>query len=250
MGFKYKVPSSKLAFTLAEVLIVLGIIGIIADMTIPNLKRDIDKTVQITQLKKFYSSFQQGMQMLMVTEGVYEIGSTTLFNGAAMNNAARLTEIDNAIKKTFNTIKTCKLTADCQISGYKYLDKSENFNMFKADTYNFYTADGTAIQLSLFSTCDLANDVEICGHIHVDTNGVKKPNIMGRDVFAFELSGDGTIFPLGSQKYSLYQAGDESHYWKNKNTLCGKDGVAKISSGVTGDGCVARIMDNGWIMDY
>lgn len=39
-------------FTLVEVLIVLGIIGMIADMTIPNLKRDIDKIVYVTQLKK------------------------------------------------------------------------------------------------------------------------------------------------------------------------------------------------------
>ena len=44
--------SKRIAFTLAEVLITLGIIGVVAALTIPTLIQKYEKQVYITQLKK------------------------------------------------------------------------------------------------------------------------------------------------------------------------------------------------------
>ena len=53
----------KNGFTLAEVLITLGIIGIVAAMTLPALVGKYQKKVTVTRLKKFYSTMQQAIQL-------------------------------------------------------------------------------------------------------------------------------------------------------------------------------------------
>lgn len=53
----------KLAFTLAEVLITLGIIGVVAAMTIPTLVTNADKKATATKLKAFYSKINQAVKL-------------------------------------------------------------------------------------------------------------------------------------------------------------------------------------------
>ena len=55
--------SKKVAFTLAEVLITLGIIGIVAAMTMPALIQKNNNKVVETRLKKFYSAINQAVLM-------------------------------------------------------------------------------------------------------------------------------------------------------------------------------------------
>lgn len=64
-GIKLK---SKKAFTLAEVLITLGIIGIVAALTIPGLMSRNEERVRATQLKKAYSVLAQTHQMMIVQD--------------------------------------------------------------------------------------------------------------------------------------------------------------------------------------
>ncbi len=55
------VSLKKAAFTLAEVLITLGIIGVVAAMTIPTISHNIQQAVLKNQFKKFYSTFWQAV---------------------------------------------------------------------------------------------------------------------------------------------------------------------------------------------
>lgn len=50
------------AFTLAEVLITLGIIGVVAAMTLPTVINNYKKQVAVNKLKKFYSVMTQAIQ--------------------------------------------------------------------------------------------------------------------------------------------------------------------------------------------
>ena len=59
------------AFTLAEVLVTLGIIGIVSAMTVPSLTQNWQKQSYITQLHKVYNEFQQGLEAAM-TENQYK----------------------------------------------------------------------------------------------------------------------------------------------------------------------------------
>lgn len=66
------------AFTLAEVLITLGIIGIVAAMTLPDLVQKQQKKQTTVALKKFYSSFQNAINLSQVDNGPYLNWDTTM----------------------------------------------------------------------------------------------------------------------------------------------------------------------------
>ena len=59
----------KKGFTLAEVLITLGIIGVVAAMTIPSLLQNHRKKVVETKLKKFYSTINEAVKLAEVEFG-------------------------------------------------------------------------------------------------------------------------------------------------------------------------------------
>src|SRR5574344_558486 len=67
------------AFTLAEVLIVLAIIGIVAALTIPTLMTKIQKHEYVVALKKAYSTQTDGWSRLLADEGVQNLEDTSVF---------------------------------------------------------------------------------------------------------------------------------------------------------------------------
>src|SRR5574344_1035012 len=71
IAYKYKINHINLAFTLAEVLIVLGIIGIVAAMTIPTLMQKIQDMEFKTAAKKAYSVTSEALKKMN-----YDYGTT------------------------------------------------------------------------------------------------------------------------------------------------------------------------------
>ena len=66
------VQDDKFGFTLAEVLITLGIIGVVAAMTIPSLIQKYQEKVFVTGAKKFYSLISQAAQLAVINNGLPE----------------------------------------------------------------------------------------------------------------------------------------------------------------------------------
>ena len=64
--------NNKFAFTLAEVLITLGIIGVVAAMTLPTLIQNHQKKVTVVRLKKFYSVMSNAIRMEEAALGDYK----------------------------------------------------------------------------------------------------------------------------------------------------------------------------------
>jgi len=98
----------KIAFTLAEVLITLGIIGVVAAMTLPTLIGNYQKHVVETKLKRFYSMANQAIQLAEV-----ELGPKTEWNfrteacNADSYGEQCLTEFfDKYLKKNLKYTKT------------------------------------------------------------------------------------------------------------------------------------------------
>ena len=60
---------AKVAFTLAEVLITLGVIGVVAAVTLPTLIQNYKKHVVETRLAKFYTTINQAIQMSETVNG-------------------------------------------------------------------------------------------------------------------------------------------------------------------------------------
>lgn len=247
-----------IGFTLAEVLITLGIIGIVASMTIPTLINSYQKIQYATQLKKSYVTFQQGLKEYIASKGVTNLGDTDLFDGTTQfNNAGRQAVIDNTIKTIFNVVKSCKCGDNsCKIDNYTFLDTEGSPSNFLSSNYNFCIIDGACFSLSLYNSCQPDNTKTgamkaECGTLNIDINGSKKPNKVGRDFFNFSIGHDGTLFPYWGRAYADYYGGDYA-YWmdpSNVSTNCGTLGSTD-TTGLFGDGCAARIMEEAWQMKY
>lgn len=268
------------AFTLAEVLITLGIIGIVAEMTLPSLISDYNKTIYITSLKKAYNTFQDGMKLYMASQGVFSLADTDIFGlDESFDLSTRETAFDSIIKSKFNTTKSC-IGADgdtsCQYAA-TYLDNSASFTMLKpnsipgeifgtiaggagrGNSYSFYSNGGFSFQVFLMRVDTCRPDYAIkgamkafCGEVMIDVNGPKQPNKIGRDIFGFYLGHDGSLYPYYGRaciEYANKFFNAEDYYWRNDATLCGAPNNSDVS-GALGLGCAARIMENGWQMDY
>ena len=70
--FSYS-PHKKSAFTLAEVLITLGIIGIVAALTLPSVITNHQKQKTVSYVKKFYNEINNAVRMAVVDNGDVEL---------------------------------------------------------------------------------------------------------------------------------------------------------------------------------
>lgn len=188
-----------LAFTLAEVLIVVGIIGIVAQMTIPTLVQNFQEKVAITQLKKAYSELLQATQMIKTEQGdvnnwIPDVGAT--------GNA----DLVNIYANTMNVIKNCTQAGvtDCWASQYKYLNNTNYPWVDNTSKNTMILNDGTSVSIETFGKSGsttygkAGTEAGITyADVYVDVNGPKKPNVIGQDVFSFFISAN-TLIPYGS----------------------------------------------------
>ncbi len=92
---KYKIP----AFTLAEVLITLGIIGVVAALTLPTLITSYREKQRVSQLKKTYSALQQAFTMAQEKHGEYQYWELTkTSNGERDENGELVLDYSGADK--------------------------------------------------------------------------------------------------------------------------------------------------------
>lgn len=249
----------KSAFTLAEILITLGIIGIIASITIPSIIDYYSKQQYVESLKKAYSDLTQMFSLYMTDSAVSEIGQTSLFDGVSFSDTSVQDSLDGMIKTYFKVVRACRAgDSTCQVTGYKYLSTSAGTpsTQFPSSRYNFCTLNGMCFSIGLSSTCqpDLAKTGQMkanCGSIFVDVNGNKPPNQFGRDFFnSFRIGQDGQLYAYEGLQYAIFNGGGSAAatYWRNTPSYCGSLNNSDLT-GAYGY-CVGRILEEGWQMNY
>lgn len=176
-------------FTLAEVLITLGVIGVVAAMTMPSLINHYREKETITKLKKFQSIMNQAYNTMIADNDTIENWGLTSYND------------EESAKLIFSKFKPyLKVAKDCGVGvkgcfpdvNYKLLSggSSINFITDQNKRYMFILADG-ATGAFLSNTISF-NSFEI----YYDVNGAKPPNQFGKDLFQFSLrSGTNYIAP-------------------------------------------------------
>lgn len=190
----------KFGFTLAEVLITLGIIGIVAAMTLPSLVTRYKEKQSVTALKKAYTILNQAGQMIYNEYGNPDNWGITSNALDSMNS-----NID-IFNKFIKTIKTCKYgeQSTCFYSGYyTRLDndgKTLNGDDFANVGWGFVLPDGQSVKPWITNTArDIGMSRKAYGNIAVDINGSLRPNSHNQDLFFFYFLEGGQVVPYGMQ---------------------------------------------------
>lgn len=203
----------KKGFTLAEVLITLTIIGVIASLTIPVLVNNTNKAEIVVRLQKDYAVLQQAFIQLN-SEGSI-VGNDMLWGASASNHA----NVMRLFASKFNTVKTCSGPGGgCWYTysiPYLNVNLSHTSLVSNGDNAGYAKTtliDGTLLMFySYLSNCGTDQSTytsgnpldNTCGEIYVDVNNSTGPNMLGRDVFAFYITKSG-IYPMGINADSYY----------------------------------------------
>lgn len=157
----------KKGFTLAEVLITLVIIGVIAAMTIPTLMNSTNQQEFRVGLKKAISAVNQAVSLNYALEGK-SIGDTDLDSSAGV--------VANLFQKRMSVISTA--TSDVAFATSSDVTPSTD-NVF-------YTADGMRYAVNVSSSAAFDTDANeyYYGYLLIDVNGDKGPNSLTTDAKA------------------------------------------------------------------
>lgn len=210
--------NKKFGFTLAEVLITLGIIGVVAAMTIPTLMKNTQDLELKSAWKKAYSTIAQASLSVKNDNGGTFAGIT-----------CSATYISDCLRDAYlvylKSIKTCDTYSNVlgpygpcfhPLTGGQFLYTVKDLSGASSLQVNSYgpffggAASGIILQdgqLVLFyyfdSTCASGGEgyTDRCAGITVDVNGFKGPNTIGRDIFAVHVLKD-KIVPTGAKTWS------------------------------------------------
>ena len=188
--------SEQNAFTLAEVLITLVIIGVIAAMTIPTLINKTNKQEYASKLKKTYSTMSQATQKIIADNGMPR--------GDIGGWATSAEAVFNMYKNYLSNAKVCGIdTTGCFAGTYKRMNGTTTSTFDDINRYRLVIADGTEISVAegdFHNDCTnitaTAGTNNFCQHILIDVNGAKGPNAIGIDTFGFCLKEVGLV-PTG-----------------------------------------------------
>ena len=165
------------AFTLAEVLITLGIIGVVAAMTIPTVIAKYQEAQLKAQFKKTYSTILQAMQYVAMENGGY---IDCYYNGA--NTQKQCQPFYKQMAEHIKYVKYCPKNSYEQgcIPKYKSYHTGAcygyNEGAMNKRAFTYVLADG-----SLLISYDVGQEAIFA----VDINGKKGPNDRGKDLFSF-----------------------------------------------------------------
>lgn len=186
----------RFGFTLAEVLITLGIIGIVAAITIPNLMTNNKAKKLRSQFLKSYSVISQSIKLMQNDD--ISLDPSTYSNQNSFYST---------YKKYFNVAIACGVTSIHERKGssplcysrgdteYKALDGKSTPPYNRFDDGQFILQDGMLIMLD--NPYNNASNVNLW--VSVDINGKRNgPNRLGVDVFTFVMGDNEALLPMGA----------------------------------------------------
>ncbi len=248
-----------MAFTLAEILITLGIIGVVAAITMPTLIGNHREKVTVTRLTQTYSLLSQAIERMIQDQ------SDLTIQYWGENADARRAKFEELLPKYVQIIKTCKKMQRGCISptGYTPGVIGAPSGIWiagsSAITNSYLLKNGVGIRVSTGGYCqqDTTLEKKVCSEydpyctnskpsldygtynnscisLFVDINGPAGPNKTDIDAFEFIIVQNG-IVPAGSPKEIIWTQRFDS-------------GCAKFEQNVNGK-CTAWVIYNK-NMDY
>ncbi len=179
----------KRAFTLAELLVVIAVVGITTALAIPNLSKNIDEDKNAMKVKSTFGMLQTAVQTMANEKGA--ISEIMGGNEVADKN----TRVGEQLRNYLKSPHSCGTT----ISSCLTETISDN------TTFAFTLKDGTSVAVSecqnpLYAVKDTQTQVvtssfkPVYCRIYFDINGLDGPNLAGMDYFNFYITNDGDTY--------------------------------------------------------
>jgi len=180
------------AFTLAEVLITLAIIGVVAALTIPSVVTNYKNQETATRLKKAFTTIANTTNLAIADNGPI----STWDVGAAASGA----DVERFVNKYL--IPYLRITKNCGVSknkgcwyeeeGAPYWLKGGTIGLSADNCAKFILSDGTFV-VSIITARNNNKSKRV--EFYIDTNGLQKPNRIGKDIFVltYALLSDGKV---------------------------------------------------------
>ena len=222
------------AFTLAEVLVTLGIIGVVSAMTVPTLMQNYQRQSYVTQLHKVYNETSQVFLRYMTDKNAINLREAGISSQAEMNNViTNYFKITNSCLNP-NEVKPCFAAySDYKKISGKALEYWSN-NSGAGIGMSYILASGASVRFYYVGRDNLFISLV------TDINGPKGPNILGRDMFDMTIDVNGNIDTSGYElPLPLTQEQRENAF---QNTC--------IADNTNFGGCFGKILNDNWQMNY
>lgn len=204
------------AFTLAEILLTLLVIGVVASIVVPQLINDAqDAELKVAWKKQFANLSAVSRLILLDNAGSFE-NITYKFNHDQLKNlfiahlnTSKICGGDYVVRTTY---ANCWHDQYGQLGVTKFFNKNDlavNQTPLGAGSAGVITADGTFLLFtyqdntckssdSLFTSTNNEGLSNLCGWITVDVNGFKGPNQVGKDIFGLWVA-EKNLIPYGTK---------------------------------------------------
>ena len=227
-----EVDATRWAFTLAEVLITLAVIGIVAALTIPGLVKNHNEKAWLTAKDTFTKKLEVAMKVMNTEETLTGYSTTEDFVNALKKNI-KITKVcaDDVTKCFSKEIVWNSEEAPVSVAEATVEFSTENGQEW-AELVGVQFANGITALLAYNKNCtsDPFNNQyspsNACIGMIYDVQGHKMPNSFGKDVHAQNVDSVDTqkcAFKLNDVCYqapkTLYSL--DGNYWNSAIELCG-----------------------------
>lgn len=189
-------------------MITLGIIGVVAAITLPSVINNTKNKELSVALKCSYSLLQQALDMYAASNGERATSANLQPYTLKFMLMKYLRFVKDCGKGT-DIPKSCVPNFDAGGSAYDEFQRTYKTYNGKTNMYLNFVDDGQFVlndsTLILIENAPASNKI----YITVDVNGYNKnPNRLGQDVFIFQLDDKGALKPMGVQGTTYYNQYD------------------------------------------
>lgn len=261
----------KRGFTLAEVLITLSIIGVLAALTAPALVTNSRNEANAAKLSVVVSNLENAFQNAIIQEDANNLYGTSMWAEGAVSSIASATKLsafagnlgrymilsgfENSSNRYMGSIQFHQMTntGGVNVTGTTQLPSSQPCIAIK-------TKSGAIIYIATFTptVTETARNNAIAAsssyytkaaEVFIDVNGKNAPNTYGRDVFAFQLGENGVLYPYGGKDVGRVSFNSANDTWDKAGQKHSCTNADKGSEN-KGLGCTARVIAEGYKINY
>lgn len=238
-------------YTIAEAIITMGIVGIVAALVIPAFVASYRKQAYASSLSKAVANLENALTTTIMRDGANDLFSTKAWKGTSEDFAKNL---NLAFEKAVITQKT--ITPDeseesegSEEEGSSGEGETPDETPVTETIHEITLKNGVVYQIKVQTSDDDAKtEVDVsksgtnlmskAGSLTIDVNGNAKPNTIGRDQFEYIIGADGHLYPLYSRDWAVYSG----ETYKSPETKCVDEKDLNY--------CGAYLRLNGYKMDY